>query len=133
MDGPGASKSGPRGWIRQPRTGPQPSRPARPARLRGPLRDGRGPAEKIAGLDPTAQDRAAARQTLLALLARENDFIIADKLARSVTQLAVGPEERAAARQAILAQVTLDDVHLMAHDLIREVMQLAAEPEERAY
>ena len=51
----------------------------------------------------TVEDRAQARQALLALLVREIDIETVRGLAKTVTRLAVTAEDRVQARQALLA------------------------------
>jgi len=59
-------------------------------------------AEAVAGLDPTAEDRARARKPLLSLLARQTSPWAARELAHAVDRLAMTPEDRARAREALL-------------------------------
>ena len=56
----------------------------------------------VAGLDPTAEDRARAREALLGLLAGQADPWTARALAGAVAELAVTAEDRARAREALL-------------------------------
>jgi hypothetical protein len=87
-------------------------------------------ANALAGLDPTADDRARARRTLLFHLARAP--YARGRLAEALAGLAVASEERAQARQALLGLLARETDSEIAARLAVQVSKLDPTAQDRA-
>ena len=95
-----------------------------------PDRDGRFIGAVVA-LAMMPEDRAAARQAILARLARETDIHMAWVEAEAVAGLSPVPEDRASATQALLALIVYKSNAMEAAWLVRVFTRLDPSPEQQ--